>query len=137
MSFFENFCATKDDYPQTARYYPKLPKPQKANANGLNEILADNTFYSFTYKNETFKDRSWQAVIPNVMTEGARKSIKTATALKYKSGGFVMTQDGCFYRVEQVLSDDSTDETKETLRLFKKSGSPIFILRLLQVDYKL
>lgn len=135
MNIFEDFCAIKVDYPQNAKYYPKLPKPQKEQPSGLVDTLANTVYYDLVYRNETMKDRSWQAVIPNVMTEGARKSIKTPTVLPYKTGGFIQTQDGCFYRIEQILSEDSTEETEESLRLFTCAAERIYILRLLQIDY--
>ena len=135
MSFFEEFCAEKVDYPQTAKYFPKLPKPQRQPTSGLVDTLVNTVSYDLVYRNETMKDRSWVAVIPNVMTEGARKSIKTPTVLPYKTGGFIQTQDGCFYRIEQILSDDSTKDTEESLRLFTCAAEKEYILRLTQVDY--
>ena len=122
MSVYDVFNR-KEKYVLTGYYYPFLP-----------QTPADEC-YKVQYDIVDARRVSFENVIDNLPSEGARLTIRTKSDWKYKTRGYFRAQDGKFFTVEQVTINPIKQGYEQALRTFKRGVETEYILRLVEFDY--
>ncbi len=61
-------------------------------------------------------------------------SLKTKTFLPWKIKGYISTQDGRFWQIEDYLENNQPKGSEDVLRLFNRAPETEYTIRLRKVD---
>ena len=61
-------------------------------------------------------------------------SLKTNTGLNWKVNGYISTQNGKFFQIVEVLTNEQPKGSEDVLRLFKRAVETEYTIRLIKVD---
>lgn len=88
----------------------------------------------FNYEWVDPSSRTYRRLFANIQTFDAGESaIRTNEALRYKIGGYVMTQDGQLFRILQCATDYSA-APKQAFQLIDIPVGTEYVLRIVSVD---
>lgn len=124
-----DFLKAHDDEFMTGYYYDYKPDPRHTFAQQQQEGK-----HEFHYSKVTGKERRFSTVLTNVRADTERYTIKTCDNVGFKIGGYVSTQNGDFWKIEDFVHDEQTEGNEESLLLFKQAVKSEYILRLLKVE---
>ena len=124
-----DFLKERDDEYMTGYYYAYKPNPTHTQAQQFQEQRQ-----VFHYARVTATEKRFNTVLSNLRADTERYTIKTCDDVGFKVGGYVSTQNGSFWKIEDLTHEEQTEENKEALLLFKRSIKTEFVLRLLKVD---
>lgn len=113
------------DYYFTGYYYSRKPKPSEAPE--LNREI-------FHYKQINPYSRTFGVIMGTVRLDEETYAIKTHDDCNFKVKGYISTQDGKMWIIDQILHDEQVPGTEEALRIFKKPVQSEYLMRLLRVD---
>lgn len=117
-----NFCNNKEEYVLKGVYLPYL-----TNITSDYEYPVD--YDILDPRRVTFED-----VIGNLPTQGARMAIRTKSLAPYATNGYFKAQDGRYFQVVDITINP-VKENKKSLAVFKKSVQTEYVLRLVEYDY--
>lgn len=120
-----DFLKERDDEPMTGYYYTKAPKPGTVQETGR---------VTFHYSKATARQQRFGTVITNVRLDSEIYTIRTCDDCGFKIGGYVFTQNGLFWIIEEIHHDEQTKGNEEALLLWRSAVKTEFILRLRRID---
>lgn len=85
----------------------------------------------FEYKEIDYPTRTFGEVIDNIITTQRRMTIRTRWNLDFCINGYVVTQDGRMWIIEQVQSNSFN---AQNLRFMQKNPNSEYILSLVGID---
>ena len=121
MDFTDFLIDTSDEY-LTGYYYPRRPKTQ-----------TDGKI-SFEYKQLDPNSRVFSKVLGNLRVDSATYAISTNDMIGFKVGGYIATQNGLFWTITEVITNEEDDGKNAVLRWFKHAKSAKISIRMKQVD---
>lgn len=124
-----DFLKEKDDEYMTGYYYDKAPNPKHTA-----EQQAEELPHKFHYSKASAKERQFNTVMQNMRLDSERYSIKTCDDCGFKINGYISTQNGLFWTIEDIVHDEQTAGNEESLLLWKNAVKTEFILRLRRVN---
>ncbi len=115
------------------KYYHYLPAPViPTNTPDVIYDLEAPFLFDYEYVDPTAW--SYKQLIGNLVEkDGANCTIKTTDALNFKTGGYVITQDGKLYQVTSITRDEKT-ANKEAARLSIIPLNTEYVLRLQEIE---
>lgn len=119
-----DFLKENDDEYMTGYYYEKAPKPGQMQAPPQ----------KFHYAKATARQRIFGTVMTNLRLDTERYTVRTCDDCGFKIGGYVSTQSGLFWLIEEVTHDEQTDGNEEALLMWKEAVKTEFVLRMRRVD---
>lgn len=123
MDILSEFCSRKDEEVLTAKYYPYYPKAQS------------DGYIPFTYNVLDAQTKEYRSLMSNLITtEGGNLALKTRASIDFMIKGYVLTQDGKFWVIEQVRENPINEQSKGALRFFKDTAQTERHLRLLRAE---
>ena len=117
------FLKDKSEEVLTANYYPTLPRTPN---------LAQPKPFSYGIVNES--DKSYAKLLSEVQTTLKTMTIHTDDNNGYKVDGYVATQDGSLWAITGIVESLVNENTKQALRLVKKTIQTRYVLRLVGID---
>lgn len=109
----------------TGYYWDKSPRPNQTQEQGR------QTFY---YAKASAHQRTFNTVMQNMRLDTERYTIKTCDDCGFKVNGYISTQNGLFWVIEEVIHDEQTNGNEEALLTWKTALKTEFIIRLRRVD---
>ena len=70
----------------------------------------------------------------NMRLDSERYSIKTCDDCGFKINGYISTQNGLFWVIEDIIHDEQTAGNEEALLQWKTAVKTEFVIRLRRVD---
>ena len=119
---FTELLNEKDREPMTALFYCKRPVNPSDNA------------ITFRYERINPRSRVYATLARNIRADSETYMIKTNDACGFNIGGYVSTQDGTFWQIEEILHDEQTKGAEESLLLFKTAVGTEYSMRLVKVQ---
>lgn len=120
-----DFFKPRDDEYMTGYYWDK--KPQKG-------AVMENGRQTFHYSKASAKEKQFNTVMQNMRLDSERYSIKTCDDCGFKVNGYISTQNGLFWTIEDIIHDEQTAGNEEALLMWKNAVKTEFILRLRRVQ---
>ena len=124
-----DFLKESDDEFMTGYYYDFKPDPRHTYAQQLQEGR-----WEFKYSKVSGQERRFNTVQSHVRADSERYTIQTCDNVGFKIGGYVSTQNGKLWKIEDFVKDEQTDGNEEVLLLFKESVKTEYVLRLIKVE---
>lgn len=121
MDFTDLLIDTSDEY-LTGYYFPRRPKTQ-----------TDGRI-TFKYKQLDPNARIFNTVLGNVREDSATYAISTNDMCGFKIGGYIVTQNGLFWTITEVITNEQADGQNAVLRWFKRAKSAKINIRMTQVE---
>ena len=118
---FLNFLCESDEEVFDGTYYPKRPKTPKDKGYGFTYDLVDAT------------DKAYAKLMDVVKTDRATLTIKTNDTCGFAIGGYIATQDGEFWQINNIQTKHN-DDNKHSLRFFNMAVHTEYVLRLISVE---
>lgn len=85
----------------------------------------------FDYKEQDYPSKAFGAVINNLITTEERIVIRTMWDCGFEPQGFIVTQDGKMWVIEQV---QDANNNNEAVRFLRHNPTPEFIISLIRVN---
>ena len=117
-----DFLVNKDKETMTGYYYTKTPRS------------FDSDRIIFNYEKADYRRNNFSIVIPNLRSDEETYSIRTNDDCGFKTGNYVSTQDGCMWVIREILHEEQTKGSEETLLYFRRSVDAVYTLRLVRVE---
>jgi len=76
---------------------------------------------------------SFGEVINNLIRDTSAYVIRTQHPLKWKTNGFVITQDGKAWRITEIIKH-AISKNKDSLRIMRENPAAEFVLGMIEVD---
>lgn len=115
----------RNEYYFTGYYYPRKPKPTEPPDLGR---------VTFSYRQVNPYSRTFATVMNTVRLDTETYAIRTNEDCGFKNKGFISTQDGKFWVIDEIIHDEQVPGTEEALRLFKNVVQSEYIMRLVKMD---
>ena len=116
------FFADTREKPLTGLFYKVRPKSAK------------DTPIKFKYKQLDPNSRVFDKVLGEIRADSARYAIKTNDACGFNVGGYIVTQNGLFWQITEVVTNEEEKTTKNALRWFKRVNNAETSIRMIQVN---
>jgi hypothetical protein len=124
MSFLDFFKPHDDEY-MTGYYWDKRPTPN---------VYREEGRQTFRYSKASAKEKQFNTVMQNMRLDSERYSIKTCDDCGFKINGYISTQNGLFWVIEDIIHDEQTAGNEEALLQWKSAVKTEFVIRLRRVD---
>lgn len=124
-----DFLKEHDEEYMTGFYYAYKPDPTHSI-----EQKQEEGAKVFRYSKAEGRRRIFDNVLVNMRSDTERYVIKTCDDCGFKIGGYVSTQNGLFWTVEDITCEEQTKGNEETLTMWRRAIKTEFILRLRRVD---
>lgn len=124
-----DFLKESDDEFMTGYYYNYKPDPRHTF-----EQKQEEGREVFKYSQVSGQEKRFSTLLTNVRADTERYAIKTCDDVGFKIGGYVSTQNGGFWKIEDFICDEQTQGYEEALLLFRQSIKKEFVLRLIKVE---
>ena len=121
MDYLDFLVDTSDEY-MTGYYYKRRPK------NALDGRI------SFKYKQLDPNSRVFDKLLGDVRADSATYAIKTNDKCGFAVGGYIVTQNGLFWEISSVITNEEPSKDKDVLRFFRVSKRAECNIRMLAVD---
>lgn len=121
MDYLDFLVDTSDEY-MTGYYYKRRPK------NALDGRIA------FKYKQLDPNSRVFDKLLGDVRADSATYAIKTNDKCGFAVGGYIVTQNGLFWEISSVITNEEPSKDKDVLRFFRVSKRAECNIRMLAVD---
>lgn len=121
MGFLE-MIAPKDDQFMTGYYYERRP------------VSPEDGRKVFRYSRLDPYSRVFDTELGQMRLDRSTYSLKTKSNLDWKVNGYISTQDGNFFQIEEVSENNQPKGSEEVLRLFKRAVLSEYTIRLIKVD---
>lgn len=108
----------RDDNYLEGNYYKRKPKKVEDHA-----IL-------FSYSMIDPETTEYGKIMGELRSDPARTAIRTNENCEWRVGGFISTQDGFFWEIEQVMKEVQNERNKEALRVVRQPADTGYVLRL-------
>jgi hypothetical protein len=118
---FDFFKDRSDEF-MTGYYWVKYPSPTVHQE--------EEGRISFNYSKAAARQKTYNTELQNLRLDTERYSIKTCDDCGFKIGGYVSTQNGAFWIIEDIVADEQTTETEEALLMWKESEKTERVIRL-------
>lgn len=116
------FFADTREKPLTGLFYKVRPKSAK------------DTAIKFKYKQLDPNSRVFDKVLGEIRADSARYAIKTNDACGFNVGGYIVTQNGLFWQITEVVTNEEEKTTKNALRWFKRVNNAEISVRMIQIN---
>ena len=114
--------SSKDDEFMTGYYYERRPvSPEDGRA-------------VFRYSRLDPYSRVFDTQLGQMRIDRETSSLKTKTNLDWKVKGYISTQNGKFFQIVEVLTNEQPKGSEDVLRLFKRAVETEYTIRLIKVD---
>lgn len=123
-----NFLKLRDDEYMTGYYYDFKPDP----THTIEEQLEEGRKV-FRYSKAENQRKNYDTFM-NMRSDSATYAIKTSDDCGFKIGGYVSTQNGLFWIIQEIILDEQVDGNEEAFMMWKKPIKTEFLLRLSRVD---
>lgn len=117
-----DMLATKDDEYMTGYYYERRP------------VSPEDGRTTFTYSRLDSYSRVFDTQLGQMRIDRETYSLKTKTNLDWKVKGYISAQNGEFFQIVEVLTNDQPKGSEDVLRLFKTAIQTEYTIRLIKVD---
>ena len=121
MDYLDFLVDTSDEY-MTGYYYKRRPK------NARDGRIA------FKYKQLDPNSRVFDKLLGDVRADSATYAIKTNDKCGFAVGGYIVTQNGLFWEISSVITNEEPSKDKDVLRFFRVSKRAECNIRMLAVD---
>lgn len=121
MDYLDFLVDTSDEY-MTGYYYKRRPK------NARDGRIA------FKYKQLDPNSRVFDKLLGDVRADSATYAIKTNDKCGFAVGGYIVTQNGLFWEISSVITNEEPSKDKDVLRFFCVSKRAECNIRMLAVD---
>ena len=122
MSGFLDMLSSKDDEFMTGYYYARRP------------VSPEDGREIFQYSRLDPYSRVFDVELGQMRLDRGTYSLKTKTNLNWKPKGYISTQDGKFFQIAEVVTNNQPKGTEEVLRIFKRAIETEYTIRLTIVD---
>ena len=112
----------KDTEYLTGTYYARQP------------FTPEDDGIAFTYEMVDPKSKTYAKLINNLEEPSSVTAIRTDDDCGFEINGYVATQGGDLWIVQEVLKNVQNDNTKEALRLLTETVQTEYVIRLLKVE---
>lgn len=119
---FLDMINPRDDFFFTGFYYERMPKTQ------------DDGREVFNYRHINPYSRTFAMMMSAVQNDEQVTAIKTHDDLKWRTKGYVSTQNGQMWIIDQVIMDEQIPGYEQSARITKTPASTEYILRLVRVE---
>lgn len=89
---------------------------------------------TFKYKQLDPNSRVFDKVLSEIRADSARYAIKTNDACGFNIGGYIVTQNGEFWEITEVVTNEEERTTKNALRWFKSVNNAETSIRMIKVN---
>lgn len=114
--------SSKDDEFMTGYYYERRTvSPEDGRA-------------IFKYSRLDPYSRAFDTQLGQMRIDRETYSLKTKTGLNWKVNGYISTQNGKFFQIVEVLTNEQPKGSEDVLRLFKRAVETEYTIRLIKVD---
>lgn len=118
---FLDLIKPRGDYYFTGYYYDHIPK----NAEDGREV--------FNYKQIDPYSRTFAMVMNTVQTDEKITAIKTRDNLNWQTKGYISTQNGEMWIIDQIIVDEQIHGYEQAVRLMRTPAVTEYLLRLVWV----
>lgn len=112
----------KDTEYLTGTYYARQP------------LSPEDSGVEFSYEQLNPKSKTYAKLINNLEEPSSVTAIRTDDDCGFEINGYIATQDGELWIVQEVLKNVQNDNTKEALRLLTETVQTEYVIRLLKVE---
>lgn len=119
---FLDMIAPKDDEFMTGYYYERRP------------VSPDDGRAIFKYSRLDPYSRVFDTQLGQMRIDRETYSLKTKTNLNWKVKGYISAQNGKFFQIVEILTNEQPKGSEEVLRLFKRAPQTEYTIRLTEVD---
>lgn len=88
----------------------------------------------FKYKQLDPNSRVFDKVLGEIRADSARYAIKTNDACGFNVGGYIVTQNGEFWEITEVVTNEEEKTTKNALRWFKRVNNAEISVRMIKIN---
>ena len=122
MGDFLDFMAISDEEVLSGSYYSKRPKtPQDVSHPFMYDIVDESNKY-------------YAKLLGEIQTEKTVQTIKTNDDCGFKIKGYVVTQEGTMWQIDNVVKRLVKADNKQALRWLKQTVETEYVIRLLEVE---
>lgn len=89
---------------------------------------------TFKYKQLDPNSRVFDKVLSEIRADSARYAIKTNDACGFNIGGYIVTQNGEFWEITEVVTNEEERTTKNALRWFKRVSNSEISVRMIKIS---
>ena len=118
-----------DDMCFTGYYYDYRPDPTHTTAQRMEECGQ-----RFLYGMESGNDKRFDTVLGNMRADSTRCRIKTYDYVKFKSGGYISTQNGSFWQIEGNIIEEEIIDNERAFIMFKTAVKTKYVISLIKVN---
>lgn len=122
MGDFLDFMAISDEEVLSGTYYPKKPK------------LPQDKSFSFMYDIVDESNKYYSKILGEIQTEKTTQTIKTNDDCGFKIKGYIVTQDGIMWQIDNLVKRLVKAENKQALRWLKQTVETEYVIRLIEVE---
>lgn len=119
---FIDMLVNSSDEKLTGYFYAKRPQS------------ADDGKISFQYKQLDPNSRVFDKVLSNIRADSARYAISTNDDCGFNIGGYIVTQNGEFWEITEVVTNEEEKTTKNALHWFKSVNNAETHLRMIKIS---
>ena len=119
---FIDMLVNSSDEKLTGYFYAKRPQS------------VDDGKISFKYKQLDPNSRVFDKVLSEIRADSARYAIKTNDACGFNIGGYIVTQNGEFWEITEVVTNEEERTTKNALRWFKRVSNSEISVRMIKIS---
>lgn len=119
---FLDLINPREEYYFTGYYYDTIPPKQ----NDGKKV--------FNYRQINPYSKTFALVVGAIQDDEEVTAIKTQDNLDWRIKGYVSTQNGQMYIIDQIIVDEQVRGYEEAVRISKKSTITVYNLRLVRVD---
>ena len=119
---FIDMLVNSSDEKLTGYFYARRPQS------------ADDGKISFQYKQLDPNSRVFDKVLSNIRADSARYAISTNDDCGFNIGGYIVTQNGEFWEITEVVTNEEEKATKNALHWFKSVNNAETSIRMIKVN---
>lgn len=119
---FIDMLVDKSDKKLTGYFYKFRPKN------------ADDGKIEFSYKQLDPNSRVFDKFLGNIRADSARYAIKTNENCGFNIGGYIVTQNGEFWEITEVVTNEEEKTTQNALHWFKKVSNAETSVRMIKIN---
>lgn len=123
-----DFLKPHDDEYMTGYYYENRPNPTHTPAQQAHE-----DGQKFHYAKATGKQKRYFTLM-NIRADSETYTIRTCDDCHFKNGGYISTQNGLFWCIDEIVHEEQTAGNEEALLLWTNAVKTEFIIRMTRVD---
>ena len=119
---FIDMLVNASDEKLTGYFYAKRPQS------------ADDGKISFQYKQLDPNSRVFDKFLGKIRADSARYAISTNDDCGFNIGGYIVTQNGEFWEITEVVTNEEEKTTKNALHWFKKVSNAETSVRMIKIN---